>query len=462
MQYPRIVIAATHQGIGKTTVTQGLILSLKRSGTRVQPFKAGPDYIDADFHSKFSNRISRNLDSMLIPKNRILELFHRRAVDADVSVIEGVNGLYDGANANDERGSTAHLAKIIKAPVILVMDVNAMARSAGALAYGFTRYEKNVQIAGFILNRVSNKHHYEVVKEAVEGKTGLPVFGYLLEDDDLTLPEHFSDKESITDSIWVKSIVHTIESTVDIDEIISAAKQAEPLPRFKQTVFREKEVDTPVRIAYAFDEAFHFYYQDNIDLLTAYGAELVPFSPLKDKKLPSKINGLYMSGGFPELFASELEKNKAIRDHIRSKAEEGMPLLAESESLIYCMEQCETDDREQYDMVGIFPGTASLKKRFDHSGYYQAELMENTVLGRKGKSIRGHLFYQTDISSPIDDGSRAFRMFQYGEKSILDGFVKNNVIASFMHIHFATDITWLSNFIKKCCQFRENNSISDV
>lgn len=459
MNYPRLVVAATQSGTGKTTITQALILALLERGFTVQPYKTGPDYIDPGFHTLLCNRESRNLDTRLVSKNRIVELFARSAGDADISIIEGVMGLYDGAGGSDERGSTAHLAKIIKAPVLLVMDVSAMARSAGAMAYGFARFENNVNIDGFIVNNVGSEGHYSMVKEAIEGKTGLPVFGYIPKKETIRLPERHLGLvpawEKEVQEQWKNDLQEIVSRYIDLDAIIAVAQEADPLPRFTPAVFADKYPVVPARIGYAYDEAFHFYYADNLDLLRHMGAELVPFSPLKDSHLPEKLDGIYFGGGYPELYGEQLQKNLVIRQELLEHSRQGLPIYAECGGLMYLMERLVTFEEETYNMVGVFSGEVRMEKKLGVLGYYQGELLNRCPAGRKGKRISGHVYHWSRLAAYPDDSERAFVLRKPGKKELFDGFVRDNTIASYLHIHFATDPTWPNNFLKACNTYQQ-------
>ncbi len=464
MKYPRLVIAGTHSGAGKTTVTQGIMLSLLERGYTVQPYKAGPDYIDPGFHTAICGRPSRNLDTMLLQKNSILELFATDSRDADISVIEGVMGYYDGAGGNDERGSTAHLAKILKAPVILVIDVRAMAGSAGALAYGFIRYKKVNHITGFILNNAGSENHYAMTKEAIEKKTGLPVFGYLPKRENLKLPERHLGLvpawESEPQKKWRNNLASLMNRYVDLNAIIKTAQTASSLPPFSPIVFSGKYAPVPVRIGYALDHAFHFYYADNLDILKHQGAELIPFSPIKDSALPENLDGLYFGGGYPELFADQLEKNRSLKKEIYLSIEQGMPVLAECGGLMYLMEYLRPYNGKVYKMAGIFPGTVEMGKKLYMLGYYEGELTEDTPIGKRGKRIKGHVYHWSRLINFPENACRPFILRKAGKPEHKDGFIKKNTLASYLHIHFATDPSCVNNFIKSCNNFRKKRELN--
>lgn len=458
---PRLIIAGTHSGVGKTTITLGIILALKEQGLKVQSFKAGPDYIDPGFHTRATGRSCRNLDSMLLSRDKLLELFERNSKASDISIIEGVMGFFDGAGPNDQRGSTSHLAKILKAPVILVIDAKAAARSAAAVALGFVRFERNLCPAGFILNNIGSENHYKTVKQAIENRTHIPVLGYLPRNENLKLPErHLGlvpawEKQSFSD--FEQQILKTIKQYVDIDSILKIAENSKPLPPFKLSIFNTGRSTASTRIALALDHAFHFYYEDNLDILKNYGAEIIPFSPLKDKKLPPDTAGIYLGGGFPELFARELSDNLFMKKEILEKASRGMPVFAECGGLMYLVKRLVTSNGEKIEMAGVFPGEIRMGSKLKALGYCNVTLLENTILGRMGTTIKGHVFHWSYYTGTIDthkpEGfSYGFQLEKSGSLSY-DGLMINNVLASYVHIHFGSKVSSAKNFINSTLRY---------
>ena len=284
---PRLTIGAVSSGTGKTLFCTLLGRLLTSQGYSVQPFKSGPDYIDPSCHTVACGNISRNLDTKLIGKNQIRELFCRQARNADISLIEGVMGLFDGAGGLEERGSTAHLAKILTSPTVLLIDVSAMARSAGAIALGYQEFDPDLNLAGFILNKVASPGHEDMVRSAIESRTGLPVLGAIPRDKDLLMPERHLGLIPAWEGDSILSFLNRnmekLNAVLDMEALLRIARGASPVPPYEKTLFIT-ESNKDVRIAYALDEAFHFYYQDNLDLLENRGAELVPFSPMNEDR----------------------------------------------------------------------------------------------------------------------------------------------------------------------------------
>ncbi|MCL4533843.1 MAG: cobyrinate a,c-diamide synthase, partial [Bacteroidetes bacterium] len=321
---PRIVIAGATSGVGKTTFATGIMGALARRGLRVQPFKVGPDYIDPSYHTQVAGRPSRNLDSWMVPEPALRDLFARAAGCADIAVVEGVMGLYDGHNGLDESGSSAQVARLLRAPVLLVLDVSKTARSAAAVALGYQQFDRELNLAGVLLNRVGSETHRRWVQGAVEAATGLPVVGYLPRREDLVLPERhlglIPTAEGRIGAEFFERLIAQVERTVDLGAVERLARAAGPLSDAHSGLFPEATLPPRARLALARDEAFSFYYQDSLELLAAWGAELVPFSPLHDASLPGGAAGVYLGGGFPELFARALSENRPMHQALRAAA----------------------------------------------------------------------------------------------------------------------------------------------
>ena len=476
MNTPRIVIAATHSGAGKTTITLGIILALKKRGYTVQAFKTGPDYIDPGFHTLAAGRPARNLDTVLIPGENIIETYlhgveSRGSESADFAVIEGVMGLYDGFSGGDERGSTAHLSKILDAPILLCIDASAAARSAGAMALGFKQFDRNVRLAGFILNNIGGPSHFAVTRQAIEAATGLPVLGFLPKNRGITLPErHLGlvpawEREGLPESAGV--LVSAVEEHIDVDRVIDIAGKAPALapgeergraaePPAGRKIFQKavKKSDTPaVRIGYALDDAFHFYYQNNLDLLSGRGGELVPFSPMRDPELPEGISGVYIGGGYPEIFAEQLQGNRSMRQAIADAAREGLPVYAECGGLMYLMERIITFDGGAFEMAGLFTGQVKMEKKLSALGYYYGRARADSVIARKGWGLWGHLFHWSTLEGVAEDQEYAFSLEKPGREPIADGLRFKNVVAGYFHIHFAGGPHWADRFLENCRNF---------
>src|SRR3989338_2842050 len=441
MSYPRIIFAGTNSGVGKTTLTMGLILALKRRGFNVQPFKAGPDYIDASYHTHVSGRICRNLDPWMLSKNTLLELFERQAKSSDISVIEGVMGLYDGLLGKEE-GSSAHLSKLLNSPVILIVDASSLSRSAAALVLGYKEFDKGVDLRGVILNNIASNSHYRSIKYAIEKDVRLPVYGFLPKDKELILPERHLGlipalEKKPLDSL-LRRVTKFIESNIDINAVIAVAKGSKPLPDFKRKLFIQKPADKKINIAMARDESFNFYYQDNLDILAHYGANIIEFSPIKDKMLTSDIDGVYIGGGFPELFASKLSKNSSLRKDILSRAKKMMPIYAECAGLMYLSKSISDFKNRNFPMSGVFDFSVKMGKRLSALGYLNVEVVMNNILSNERERIRGHIFHWSYLNREPKKSEAAFRVKKKGRGPVLDGFFRWNALACYAHLHFGS------------------------
>jgi len=354
---PTVVIAGVRSGVGKTTIATGIMAALTRRGYSVQPFKAGPDYIDPTYHEVACGVPSRNLDTWLLPHRTVLELFQRAAGGRQISVVEGVMGVFDGHSSLTEDGSTAQLAKLLNAPVILVADAAKVARSVAAEVLGYQNFDPDLRIAGIILNGVGGPRHLEFCQPQIEATTGLPVLGYLPRRDELVQPErHLGLIPTVEGTVarrWYDALIDQIEQTIDLERIIQLSQTCDP-PPVQPEAYPEKEQPKRARIAIAKDKAFSFYYQDSLDLLEAWGAELAPFSPLKDDRLPGGAGGVYLGGGFPEMFASELSQNQSMLGSIKDAVDRGVPVYAEcgSGAILDILAQVSTSRRA---MAGSLP-----------------------------------------------------------------------------------------------------------
>ncbi len=349
-----IVVAGTHSGVGKTSVTLGLIGACRRRGLTVQPFKVGPDFIDPLHHQHASGRPPRNLDGWMLDNETNLQRFARATADADVAVIEGVMGLFDGSEGKSDRGSTAEMAKLLDLPVLLVIDASAMARSAAALIHGFTSYDPNLRIAGVILNNVGGEVHAGMIRDAVAG--AVPILGALAHAKDLVVPERHLGlhlpHEARAD--YVDQLATLIEEHIDLDALLANSA----IERRTTPATAAQSPPPLIRLALARDEAFCFYYADNLELLEQAGAELVPFSPI-DEPLPENIDGIYLGGGYPELHADKLAANTSTRQAIREFASAGGPIYAECGGLMSLAQTLQVDG-ETPPLCGVLPFSTTM------------------------------------------------------------------------------------------------------
>ncbi|CRK83257.1 cobyrinate a,c-diamide synthase [Neobacillus massiliamazoniensis] len=455
MSSRRLVIAGTGSGVGKTTLTIGLMSALRKKGYTVQGFKCGPDYIDPTYHTAVTGRISRNIDSWMLNHEMVKEIVIRASEGADISIIEGVMGFFDGKNPLNNTGSTAEISLITESPVILVVNCASMARSAAAIVKGFQEFLKEANIVGVIANRVGSEGHFKIVKAAIEQECGISVLGYVKRNDELTIPERHlglipSVERGELDPFF-DQLGDSILETIDVETLYELAK-ATPL-KVKESQFRRKERAT-VRMAVARDAAFNFYYQENLDMLEAYGVELIEFSPLKGETLPEQVDGLYIGGGFPEEFAQELAENTRVKNSVQSAIENGLPTLAECGGFMYLTESLETTNEKKYEMVGIIPGAVKMQPKLAALGYREITAEEGNFLLAGNLTARGHEFHYSTFQPRTDfqpafqtKGMRGFKQ---------EGYRNGNLIAGYTHFHFGSCPGLVENWVNKCKEFKKN------
>ncbi len=442
MNLPRLILAAPMSGSGKTTITTALIAAFSAREVRVASFKVGPDYIDPTYHTLAAGRACRNLDAWMLSPDQVRALFARGAQDADLALIEGVMGLFDGFSGRDDTGSTAHIARILDAPVLLVLDASAMARSAAAIVQGMRDFDPRVRVVGVLLNRVGGENHAQMVKEAIESEVGVPVVGYLARDDALHLPErHLGLIPTLEPGrwrAWLDAAREKIAATVNLDQVLELARAAPQLLSVGDDPFAFESKSRAV-IAVARDAAFNFLYEDNLDLLRAAGGESAFFSPLHDRALPRGTQAIYLCGGFPEMYAAELAANVAMLDAIRAAFRAGMPIYAECGGLMYLTEEIVDAhaERATHAMVGVLPGRSVMTGRLT-LGYRTARSVSDSWLWRAGETIRGHEFHYSLWENRPSDLSPAYELLPSAsqKETRWDGACIGNLFASYVHLHF--------------------------
>ena len=450
---PRVVIAAPMSGSGKTTVVTGLLAAMRARGVKAQSYKIGPDYIDPGYHALASGRPAHNLDTWLVPKERLADIFMSTMEDAEVADIEGVMGLYDGGK--NGVSSTAEIAKLLKAPVLLVVNAKSMGESAAALVMGFKQYDPEVNLAGVILNRLGSDTHRTMIEEALN-KMGVPVFGAIKRNDAMTMPERHLGlvpvEENARERETVEEIGRVVGASADIERIVTLAKSAPPLEEGRGFSSAAK---IKARIAVARDEAFSFYYPESLAVLRQKGAELIFFSPLHDSELP-EADGLILGGGFPEMFAKELYENENMRASIKDTAEKGMPIYAECGGFMYLMRHVTDFDGNAFPMLGVIPGEVVMNRKLQTVGYVSAEMERDTVLGPKGTVLRGHEFHFSSECEPEAgaDYPRAFTFRKTRNPAPYPaGYAKGNILGSYLHLHFAGADDAAASFVAACEKF---------
>ena len=446
-----VVIAGVRSGVGKTTIATGIMGALTRRGRRVQPFKVGPDYIDPSYHHLACNTPSRNLDTWMIPHDGVVELYQRASAQGEISVVEGVMGVFDGHSSLSEEGSTAQLAKLLDAPVILVADASKVARSVAAEVLGYQQFDPDLRLAGVILNGVGGPRHLEFCQPQIEATTGLPVLGYLPRREELVQPErHLGLIPTVEGTVfreWYDTLISQVEETIDLDRVVQLAATSNPPPAQARLYPSEPQSKRAV-IAIARDKAFSFYYQDSLDLLEAWGAELAPFSPLEDEALPPGVGGVYIGGGFPEMFARELSENAPMRRSVRQAVERGLPVYAECGGLMYLGQNLSDLEGVQYPMVGAIPVVSSMVGSRLHLGYREVESCTDSPLLRQGQRVRGHEFHWSVLEQAPDPEQSVYRVTNQDNRS--EGFQVGSVWASYIHIHLGSDPSLARNFVAAC------------
>jgi len=442
------LIAAPQSGSGKTTVSLAIMAALSRRGLKVAPFKCGPDFIDPGYHQMVTGYPSINLDGWMCPPDFVRQTFHLHSSGADLAVVEGVMGLFDGIGSSSSLGSSAQISAITGAPVVLVVNARGMAASAAALVQGFAAFDPAVRIAGVIFNNVGSRSHGELLRQALTAS--LPqvrVFGCVLRDDSLAISSRHlglvtAEDNPLSDE-FVERLVAMAEESLDLDGLVELDfYSAQPAVSARLV----SVVEPPVRIAVARDAAFCFCYPDNLRLLRDAGAEIVFFSPLNDSDLPPDIAGVYMPGGYPELHGDRLSANCGMRTAIRSAVEKGVPVYAECGGLIYLTEGLEAGA----DLVGIFPVRARMLSKRKALGYRQAELLADCAVGARGVELRGHEFHYSEIGPMPEEVERVYLVSRRGESLGLEGYRVGTCLASYLHLHFGSHPGIAPAFVQAC------------
>jgi cobyrinic acid a,c-diamide synthase len=455
---PRIVIAAAASGAGKTTIAAGLIAALRRQGLVVQPFKCGPDYIDPSYHERAAGRPCRNLDAWMLDGAQLLEGFSRACGDADIAVIEGVMGLFDGSNWHDERASTAHIAKLLDAPVLLVVDIAGAARSAAAVVLGCQHFDRELALRGVVLNFAGSEGHANGCAGAITAITGLPSLGWLPRDAKLQIPERHlglvPGGEHLDSSSLIADIADAVTQRFDLAAVVEIARTAGAMPGISVSapVVHREAARRPV-IAVARDDAFCFYYPENLELLTEAGAAIEFFSPLKGEQPNPNAAGVYLGGGYPELHASELASNAGLWHALQELRARDAPIYAECGGFMVLTQGLIDCEGRRWPMAGLIPGVARMTDKLAALGYRHAAALHPNLLTDGGDELRGHEFrYSTwDCDEPIADDDIAWQVRGARAEAPADsgGFVSGNLLASYVHIHFAQRAGIARRFVEK-------------
>lgn len=457
MKLDRVMIAAPKSGSGKTTITCALLQSLKEQGIPVVSYKCGPDYIDPMFHKEVLGVPSKNLDTFFTGEEETRALLTAGRTEGELAVLEGVMGLYDGLGGIREEGSSYHLAKVTGTPIVLVVDAKGMGKSVLALIAGFLQYDTEKLIRGVILNRMSGAC-YQTIRPLIEKELPVAVLGYVPDQKHLELKSRHlglvlpKEQEEVKQQI--REFAAELQKTVSIEKIREIAAEAVELPEMSKgdSDLRYHFEDSPV-IAVAWDEAFCFYYEDNLRLLEEHGARLRYFSPLHDSRLPEGCDGILLGGGYPELHLQELEQNGSMRNEIRAAMEQDIPCVAECGGFMYLHEAIEDQEGKQYRMAGVLPGICINKGKLVRFGYIELQEKKPSFLP-EGTKIRGHEFHYYDSS---DNGEDCMAVKPVTGKSYPCVIETQNRFLGFPHLYYPSNPGFAENFVEKARDFRNRN-----
>jgi cobyrinic acid a,c-diamide synthase len=450
----RLVVAGVASGVGKTTIATGLMAALAAQGLRVQGYKVGPDYIDPTYHHAATGRPSYNLDTWLSSPALVRQRFEAGMRNADIAIIEGVMGLFDGRKQTLGMASTAEVAKLLNAPVLLVLDASHMGQSAAAIVHGFQHLDPHINIAGVIINKVASADHEATVRLAIAEWTGVPVLGVLRRETSLTLPPRHLGLIPIAEtSVDVQELGAIVRRSVDLDGVTHLAHAGGVLPphagkdEAPVAVFPSNVLS--VRVGLALDNAFSFYYPETLEAFAKLGVEVVPFSPLADRDLPNNLDLLYFGGGFPEVFAAQLADNHLMLASVRSAAQRGVLTYAECGGYMYLGRQYIDADHVSHDLVGILPYTFQMGTERAQLGYREITLLHDTIIGRAGTRLRGHEFHWSHIAEPLLEEHAPYQV--EGSGKAREGYATETILASYIHIPLAANPQAMVELIRRCC-----------
>jgi len=445
------IIAATKSGAGKTTLTLGILSWLVQKGFKVQPFKCGPDFIDPTLHEKITGYSSYNLDLKMMGPQVCRQTYIEKSMSADISVIEGVMGLFDGGEA-----STAELAKALGIPIFLIIDARSSAQSCAAVLKGFEIYDPDVVLGGVIFNKIGSARHQMLIEEGCSNNCNTPIVGFMPRAVDFMIPErhlglHMGEEEPFS-ATNVRKLTGAIDEHLDLDQILARSETkvqrgVTAPPKKISTQPKKKK-----RIAVARDRAFCFYYQQNIEMLEENGFEIVPFSPLEDSEPPQDITMIYLGGGYPELHCAQLSSNRAMGEAIRNWHAKSMPIYAECGGFMYLCESLDDMEEKTFPMVGIFPFQVIMNKRLRNLGYHCASILEDCLLGDKGTIVHGHEFHYSNIKQENPGKKALLRRLYSLDNSSHEGYIAGSALGSYIHLHFGRT----PHLLRSMNQFLEN------
>jgi cobyrinic acid a,c-diamide synthase len=457
-----LLVSGTASGVGKTTVALAIMAGARRRGLAVQPFKCGPDFLDTGHHTRICGQIARNLDTWMLSVEANRNVLRNAARGADVIVAEGMMGLFDGKSGSSEIGSSAEIAKLLRLPVVLVVDAAKSARSVAAVVLGFEMFDPELRVAGVILNRVGSERHFDMVRDAVEAACKTKILGWLPLEPAIAIPErhlglYAAGEQSGDQETAIDALASLAEKHFDLDGLFGLECGLEMTESGSSLAVTSRS-DT-VRVGVPSDKAFLFYYEDNLDMLREHGAEIVQFSPLNDAALPPGLDALYLGGGYPELHAAQLSGNREMLEEVRMFVASGRPVYAECGGMLYLSENLSVDGKN-YAMAGVLPLSMQMTDKLVQFGYVTVELTEDCLLGRKGTVIRGHSFHYSRIVSQGEVETSYHVHYSMSGKEEMEGFRQINVLASYLHLHFRANPAIAENFVTSIRQVRSLQAVT--
>jgi len=457
------LVAGTASGVGKTTVSLAILAAMRRRDIRVQPFKGGPDFLDTGHLSRISGRTARNLDTWMLSAESNISSVMDATHDADAILVEGMMGLFDGKSGDSEIGSSAEIAKLLKLSVVLVLDASKSARSLAAVVLGFEMFDRDLSLAGIILNRVASERHYQLLKTAILDTCKTPILGWLPRESSISIPERHlglqTSEETIgreESALQFEALAKLAEKHLDLDRLTALECGLDLRPN---TQIASSIPQNLVRIGVARDHAFSFYYEDNFDLLRQNGAGIISFSPLNDSKLPPDLDALYLGGGFPELYASQLGANIPMLASIRAFISAGKPVYAECGGMIYLSSTLTTADGITHPMAGVLPFSMEMTDKLVQFGYVTVQFTRDSLLGPCGTTVRGHSFHYSRIANDASLPTSYSVNYSLSGKQQAEGYVLGNVLASYIHLHFRANSAIAGHFISAACNAQTASSI---
>lgn len=453
MKERRLVIAGTGSGVGKTSMTIGLMAAFMQKGFIVQGFKCGPDTIDPTYHTAVTKRISRNLDSWILTEEQLRTVFAKGSEGADISIIEGVMGFYDGKDPLSNKGSTAEISQLTESPVLLVVNCASMARSAAAVVRGFQQFTEANNIVAVLANQVGSESHFQIVKTAIEQECQIPVIGYMKREQGIEMPERElglvpAIERGELDSFF-EQLGQLILKTVDVDRLFTLAETT-PFEHPHKPLFTPTSVTKPIRIAIAKDAAFNAYYEENLEALRVKGAELIPFSPLLDDCLPQQVDGLYMCSHLPEEFMEPLASNDSLKQSIKNAIQKGLPTIAEGGAFLYLTEAVETN-QGMCKMVGVIPCRGKLHPKLQAIGYREVQGSGENKFLKEQEQAKGHEYHYFSYQAPENFPYAYKTSGMFGTKQ--EGFATGNILAGLTRLHFTSCEGMVDRWLQQCQQF---------